>query len=414
MVGTFRITRRRAARSAAVCGLAAGLLAGPVLPAAPVSAATPMDTHVFDIGALPVQAFMEIAGFPLPLFGNFAGSGFDDVFDWAPGSDNIDRLAISNGDRTFTNVRQSVKGSYTPVVGNFGGDAHDDILWYAPGSAADSLWISLGDGTFSKRGEQVQGDYTPFAGDFGGTGRDSIFWYGVGTAADSLWTFSPSGSHTSRGESVNGVYFPIVVDIADGSDGHHGEDIVWQSVFVQQMSSYWVSTNTGFASTNLALPQFTDGRVLVGDFGGDAHDDLFVYQPGSAPDSLRFGSPTGLVSGPAVTVNGNYNPGVGNWDGNGRDDIFWGSQAGGPDNVWFGTGSGTFTKLGAVRDLPAGDSQFPIVAQTDFSQPRGQFDFADASGTATDDAVLVTAQTIGPDPHDGDESGAILYGLAAA
>jgi hypothetical protein len=413
MLHIFAFVRRSLAVPTAALGVVAALLASPA-GAAPAPAAPRASTHVFDVASLPIRSDADYTVFTPPLIGNFAGSDFDDVFEWAPGSFTIDRLAISNGDRTFTNVRQSVNGTYTPIVGNFGGDSHDDIFWYAPGEGADSLWISRGDGTWTKTSVPVHNFYRPFAGDFTGTGRDSIVWPGFGPGH--LWTFDASGAHTNRDVTVRGYYQPIVADVADGPDGHIGHDIVWHANNPMDKSYLWVATSTGFVSSLITLPGFSAATILAGSFGGDDHDDLFAYRSGNAADSLSFGSATGLVSGPTPTVRGRYVPVVGDWDGDGHDDVFWGSRDGGPDNVWFGTGAGGFRKVGDIADLPVGGTLIPLTSVGEALSSTGRlgrvagegFDFADEPGSATDDVAAIVLRNDGSGKLDA----FILYGLS--
>ena len=125
------------------------------------------------------------------------------------------------------------------------------------------------------------------------------------TACPGTWLYSQIGAIRSRAESRYTAYLP------------------------QQPE----------ASTNTHGP----GIVLEGDFNGDELDDVLRYRPGSAPDELWYGGPTGMVRS-STNVNGTYRPVVGDFDGDGFDDIFWYGQGPALDFVWYGGASG-FTNV---------------------------------------------------------------------
>lgn len=107
----------------------------------------------------------------------------------------------------------------------------------------------------------------------------------------------------------------------------------------------WLASNgvpiaSGAFRTGPSSVAFGVGRPVVGDFDGDAHGDVLVYRPGSAPDPLLFGAGGGaLGAGPTQTINGNYRTAVCDLDGDGRDDIVFHGPGKAPDAVWLGTGA---------------------------------------------------------------------------
>lgn len=121
------------------------------------------------------------------------------------------------------------------------------------------------------------GDAWVLSGDFAGDDRDEAFHYRVGGAADEMVSFD--------------------------NDGTAGGPLTWQ-VHNHSVSGYFYP--------------------IVGDFGGDSHDDILWYGFGSDRDYLwtftDFGSRTSTEVGP---VSGSYWPVAGQFTQDDRDDILW-------------------------------------------------------------------------------------------
>lgn len=76
---------------------------------------------------------------------------------------------------------------------------------------------------------------------------------------------------------------------------------------------------------------------VVGDFDGNAIDEILWYGPGDDPDSMwRDRGPGKCWQVIDVTVHGTYRPLVADYDFDGRDDIFWFGPGGDKDALWFG------------------------------------------------------------------------------
>lgn len=90
-----------------------------------------------------------------------------------------------------------------------------------------------------------------------------------------------------------------------------------------------------------------DAIPLVGQFTGDAADDIFWYVPGSGADSLWVGH-VGRRGADAftripMTVNGSYRPIVADVAGDDYADILWYAPGTAPDSLWVSTNTpGTF------------------------------------------------------------------------
>lgn len=154
----------------------------------------------------------------------------------------------------------------------------------------------------------VNGTYLPFLGDFclGGGQYATILWYAPGPAQDYLWTLlegegdSPVVSSTPI--TINGTYTPV-----------------------------------------------------VGDFNGDPCSDVLWYAPGTAADSIWWGSEDGGFSAEPLAINGTYTPILGEYgvpegdDCEWCDDIFWYSTTGGTESIWLGSSDRTFVPASAPQ-----------------------------------------------------------------
>jgi hypothetical protein len=89
---------------------------------------------------------------------------------------------------------------------------------------------------------------------------------------------------------------------------------------------------------------------LVGDFDGNAIDDIFWYAPGSAADSMWLFAPDGSYTSKAFSVSGAYEPIVIEANGDGHDDILWYAPGPSPDSFWlFGAGASRTTKSVSIN-----------------------------------------------------------------
>jgi hypothetical protein len=132
-------------------------------------------------------------------------------------------------------------------------------------------------------------------GDFGGPNGTDLFLYNPGSGKDGVLSASPNGSsfnHSLRSETINGTYTPV-----------------------------------------------------VGDFDGNAIDDILWYAPGTAPDSIWLFQGNGSHTTKSLTINGNYRPTAINVDGDGYSDIVWYAPGSAADSIWvFGPSANHTTK----------------------------------------------------------------------
>lgn len=111
-------------------------------------------------------------------------------------------------------------------------------------------------------------------------------------------------------------------------------------------------TCSGTWATNASLPEDPQSvplnfQSLKADFNGDGYSDIFYYAPGTADDSLWYGTSTrGTFNRYSKEVDVNYRPVAGDFDGDGKDDIYWYSPGTASDVMWFGTSTkGTMTSV---------------------------------------------------------------------
>ena len=113
-------------------------------------------------------------------------------------------------------------------------------------------------------------------------------------------------------------------------------------------------------------------RVVVGQFAGDAADDILFYGPGTAGDSLWIGheGQRGTTAFTKVTmaIGGDYTPVVGDFGGDGYDDILFYGPGSAPDSLWISANvSGYFDKS---RKVSVGGAYQPKVLHDNRTDPR--------------------------------------------
>lgn len=138
-------------------------------------------------------------------------------------------------------------------------------------------------------------------GDFGGPNGTDVFLYNPGSGADGILSAAPTEgggfNQSLRPETINGTYTPV-----------------------------------------------------VGDFDGNAIDDILWYAPGAGADTIWLFKANGSHTAKAVTINGSYKPTAINVDGDGYSDIVWYAPGTAPDSIWrFGPSANHTTKSIAIN-----------------------------------------------------------------
>jgi subtilisin family serine protease len=234
----------------------------------------------------------RIDGTYVPIAGDFDGNGYQDIFWYSPGpgTDTMWYWGINGAgelDLLSTPV-YNVSGTYVPVAGDFDRNGYDDIFWYGPGSAGEALWsFRAGNAYTSKPMPPANATgYRLAAGDYNRDGYDDVFWHMPGTGGEALWKGGATGFTSTPATAVNGSYNLLAGDYTgDGFD-----DIYW---YAGSAASIWRGGATTF--TSQAAPAVAStARPVAGDFTADGYDDLLAYVPGTTPDRLLPGKPTGL------------------------------------------------------------------------------------------------------------------------
>ena len=228
----------------------------------------------------------SMAGTLTPVVGDFNGNGYDDIFWYGPGS-GIDVMWWNGRDGITTEV-MLVNGVYVPVAGDFDRNGYDDIFWYGPGTTVDSIWSFGPTGRTTVLQAVGNTSYRPLTADYTRDGFADIFWYLPGTGTDGLWRGQPSGfAKGASALAANGTYGTRALDF--NGDGFH--EVFW---FTTNLSSFWRSGTTNFVSSQAGPPIPAGAQPVVGDFTGDARDDLFAYVPGATADTFYFGQANGV------------------------------------------------------------------------------------------------------------------------
>jgi hypothetical protein len=232
---------------------------------------------------------------------------------------------------------RSIAGSYRPVVGNFRGPARvgsstvaEEVVFYAPGTTADALWRVAPNRAISSSALDIDIQAVPFVADLDGDGWDDIIWYAPGTTLGQI-SFGGASSFTTVSRPVSGSYRVAIGDFdCDGRDEvlWHGPGTVTDRRWEVSAARAVTSVGAEVAGTFRLVVANLDGDEA----GGHPCDDLVRYAPGTAPDSITYGGPSGAVVGAAVS--GTYAPFAGDFDGDGRDEVFWYAPGSAGDAVW--------------------------------------------------------------------------------
>lgn len=119
-------------------------------------------------------------------------------------------------------------------------------------------------------------------------------------------------------------------------------------------------------------------RPVAGNFGGDEHDEIFWYAPGTARDFVWTFTSDTTVTSREYTVDGNFRPVADDFDGNGYDDVLWYAPGTARDFLWFFNADGSFVS----REYSI-VGNFQPVAGTFGADAIGDV-FWHAAGSATD------------------------------
>jgi len=211
-----------------------------------------------------------------------------------------------------------------------------DTLVFVPESGPTFGVVRNGVTTFhSYFDEDHQG--RSFEGNFTGNPGTDIFMYGHQTEPDGVVSITPSGTTVTTSfipKTVNGSYAPIVGDF----DGNAIDDILWYQVGQGAGDSLWLFDSSG-AHVNVPMTINNSYQPTVLDANGDGRDDILWYGWGRAPDRLWLFGPGAVPVSRNVTINGHYEVIPGHFgdrpEGSPQDRlVFYSYYEGGPDSIW--------------------------------------------------------------------------------
>lgn len=151
--------------------------------------------------------------------------------------------------------------------------------------------------------------------------------------------------------AVGGTYVPLAMGCGDPVPERR---ILWYASGTAA-DSLWTNLNLpdSGSPTYTAAPVRVDGvfQPFVGDFDGDACDDIFWYAPGTATDVIWYFNTDGTHTSVPVRVDGTFTPVVGNWrPSNVADEILWYAPGTAADRWWsFAGGRSTPTSVAGTQ-----------------------------------------------------------------
>jgi hypothetical protein len=229
-----------------------------------------------------------------------------------------------------------------------------DTLVFVPESGQTFGVVRNGVTTFHDYFDEDHGGRS-FEGNFTGNPGTDIFVYGHQTEPDGIVSIIPSGTTVTTSfipKTVNGSYGPIVGDF----DGNAIDDILWYQVGQGAGDSLWLFDSSG-AHVNVPMTINNSYEPTVLDANGDGRDDILWYGWGRAPDRLWLFGPGGVPVSRTVTINGHYRIVPGHFgdrpEGSPQDRLIFYDNDGGPDSIWtFDTvGDHTTAPLPAIDDV---------------------------------------------------------------
>jgi hypothetical protein len=212
-----------------------------------------------------------------------AGHNGDTITDFSAG----DSIVFS--DATLANFTFSLSGTTLTFSGG------SMTLSNAPkgtlaASAAAGGGVQLSFATSAARHE-------PAHNDFIGTGHSDILWRDSGTGQITDWLATTNGGFTQNSSNFSQTVATNWTVVGNGDfngDGH--SDILWRDSSTGQITDWLGTANGGFTqnSSNFSQTVATNWHVVsIGDFNGDAHDDILWRDANTGQITEWTGTSTG-------------------------------------------------------------------------------------------------------------------------
>ena len=293
---------------------------------------------------------------------DFNGDGRSDILWRNDGGQVSNWLSTSSGGFNNNAASLTTMGADWKVAGtgDFNGDGREDILWRQDGSGTVTEWLATASGGYAANNAatvNVGTDWHIFGvGDFNGDGRSDILWQQNGGLLID-WLGKADGGFASNSAAfatVVGTEWRIVA--TDDFNGDGRDDILWRKDGSGQVMD-WLGTSNGGFTTNsgstvaVGLDWHISG---TGDFNGDGIGDILWRQNGGLTLDW-LGTASGAFTSNSATFSTVIGTewrvvGIGDYNGDARDDILWRQDGSGRMTDWLGTANGGFTTNAANFD----------------------------------------------------------------
>ncbi len=217
-----------------------------------------------------------------PLVGDFNGDG---KADYLFANYNTQSVNLSNGDGTFTNIRNTLpisfgaptgspSDTYLPVVGDFNGDGRVDYMLTQ--NSTQYVFLSNGDGTFAMQTNTIANSfgsppttaYLPVIGDFNGDGKTDYMLISGSTQ----YVFLANGGPTDLAQSITTGL---------------GATTTFTYQPLTQASVYTKDTNATYPLQDIQQPMYVVSRVDTSNGIGGTYRSAYTYAGGKADLSGR-------------------------------------------------------------------------------------------------------------------------------
>jgi len=294
---------------------------------------------------------------------DFNGNGFSDVLLQNDNGTIRDWLGQPGGSFAGNIGKVNILTDWHVIAtGDFNGDGTVDVLLQnANGTVRD--WLGQTDGSFVGNIGKVNivtgSDWHAIgAGDFNGDGQADILWQNTnGTIRE--WLGQKDGSFVGNIDHVN--FIPAAGEHVVGTGDFNGDgidDILWQSDSGVVTDS--LGQSDGSFVDNSAKVNITTGTswhvIGTGDFNGDGQSDI-LWRNDNGTIREWLGQTDGTFAGNTAHVNfappaGAHVVSIGDYNGDAIDDILWDNN--GTITESLGTTNGSFTDNSANVNITTG------------------------------------------------------------